>query len=652
MTRIAIIAWACLTAAAAGAWDEPGHWAETGPVAQWQALDGHFLRIEGLTGSRGAAEYGRDQKAVYEETLRYRGPLPALDVAAFLALPLPEREQRIEMAGSQLRRVAGFRARLTDLVMRAKGQQDAVWGNRQGDPDVVGEMLACLRTATGLDPANPHAWHLLAYFATVAGDVERALDALDALDAALAALPDDALRDVRRRAALDRAWILRDQGYFGQAAGSVDRAEALGAADLESRLLRGLLAAQSGDTNLAFRLAVELDGVELPVFQRDWTTTGLTAGILDPQAWPTKPSGHLRSWILALAWLHDGDAAMAGRAFGEFPRDRHYFQGQRFWSEAGDIYEATGRLELADKAWGLAQIYLPYYPYLLHKPYGLALDSVTGRPGTLPLVLGFDRFFLCGSRLALGAALVNKAAYSTDRPEQESAAAAAVTQLEACLRSGLNTAAAGLLLGQAQAILGQPFEMLRAAEQAAAALDRPDQDQTCRPLVEALAATALARLRAAGEALPPQWLGEALPWDPARDPAEVEAELRARHEREPSNETARRALAWFLIRHDRPLEGADLAALPLTQGREPAVEDLLLLLEVDRLRNDPARARELLADLLAGRAERRRDARLWILVGVICRDHGVPEGRRALEHALALDPQNRGLARHLEMVRQ
>ena len=107
--------------------------------------------------------------------------------------------------------------------------------------------MESLNTAVQLDPSNPLNWHLLGYFSTCVGDLKRAQGAFAGAKDALAMLPDDALPEVRCRLALDQTWLHRDLGNFNRARIHLQAAEDLGGKNLETVLLRGLIAAQAGD---------------------------------------------------------------------------------------------------------------------------------------------------------------------------------------------------------------------------------------------------------------------------------------------------------------------------------------------------------------------------------------------------------------------
>ncbi len=633
--------------------DEPGAWQEVGMVEQWQEMDTHFYRIEELAGSLAPRFYGHDQQKDYRQAFQWDSSLPRLGLAEFLALPTRQQDERRSQALQALTRVRRFRNRMADLVMRVLAQQDVGWGLHDMDPRVMDELLGHLQTATGLDPTNPYAWHLLAYFAANGGDLARSLAALDGLDEALAEFPAGSHAQIFQRGQLDRVWVLRDLGRLEQAQVVLDHFTAEVGENLETKVLDGLLAAQSGDMQRAFRFAAEVDGAELPVFQRDWEANTFMPGILDPMAWSAKPSGYLKSWVLALAWLKEGNTAMARKAFGEFSPLRHYYRfGSHFWNDAGAIYEMTGRAVLAERAWGLALIYTPYYPYMVYKPYTADLSGVTGRQGDQSFVLGYDTNYLVGNHLAYGAALVSRAMDSQDRKTQIEEAKKAVAELNICVASGFNTAESHLMLGYAEAVLGKPRLMLEQADLVEQALARPDQNQTSLGAAKKLREAAERELAGSPTAQSFSWKAMSLPWAAGEDLVSVDTRLRKAYQDNPTDGEARRDLARFFIRHGDMDEGLKLAMEPVSPDLFAMnLEDLILVLEVDRMRDYSDRAATIFAQLDKGAAEQWPDSRLWILVGFICQDNGIPGARKALELALELDPGNEGLRRNLAATR-
>ncbi len=634
----------------AAAFTVPDHWQDVGTVDQWRKMDSHFFRIVGLTGCPGPEEFNFDQKSIYAKTIKCSSPLGRIDLESFQALSPSEKEQRQSAAGRKLRKVQAFRYRIADLVMSVMGQYVVGWGTRDGDTRSIGDAVTHLQTAVSVDPSNAYAWHLLSYLTTNIGDYERALNALDGCDAVLATLPDTVLVEMRQRSHLDRAWLYRDLGYFAQASEVLDELASKGFKDREAHLIRGLIAAQTGDINRAFRIAGDLRKWDLPVFQIDWEAQTIVPGVLDPHGWSKKPSTHIHDWILALAWLQEGAVSQAKKAFREYSLDRHYEFGRRFMDEAAHIYEATGRYEVAQKFWPMAHLYVPYQPYMIYKSYGTSLTGITGRPGFIPFTMGYDSHLQCGSRLSYGMALVSQALNVDDRGEQVALATKAVAELEVCLRTGFDKPTAALVMGYAQAIRGNSFEMLRAADTALAALDQPLQDQFCRQLVEKMRASALAMSSLPGLDAAEGWTGTKLIMGIGESHSEAELRLRDAYAQNPDDGDVRRELARFLIRFGDPVEAAALVEQPLQNAQTLNTRDWVLVLELDRLRNDKSRAVQMLERLSDGQAQQWPDASLWTLVGIICEEHGLPAGRDALQYALALDPNNKALSDHLNLT--
>jgi tetratricopeptide (TPR) repeat protein len=130
---------------------------------------------------------------------------------------------------------------------------------------------------------------------------------------------------------------------------------------------------------------------------------------------------------------------------------------------------------------------------------------------------------------------------------------------------------------------------------------------------------------------PYAWLGEV---------EEDETALRKAFEEEPSDFN-RLNLARHLIRTGRPEEGR--ALLLQTWSPDSPLATQSLLLEADRLLNDPERALDW-ADRLARGEQVPDDPYLWSLVAMICFDAARNEpGTVALEKAFELDPDNAGL---------
>jgi tetratricopeptide (TPR) repeat protein len=621
----------------------PDAWQDVGPVEKWREMDSHFLRIEGVEGSPEPSSFNFEQKSIYKATSRHRSELPLIDLATFKTLDPEKQAARQQRSRRELKYVKDYRLRVAGLVMNIKSQSHVGWGDSKADHRSIGDILGRLHTAVGLDPSNVYAWHLLAYLSANCGDGLRALNALDGCDEALDMHPVPVLTDVRRQVALDRAWILRDMGYFSQAAMVLDELVVDNTHEREAYLLRGLIAAQTGDMKRAIEIANDFQGTRVHAFPLDWEVKGgLRAAIYDPQTWSTRPSDHLKCWILALAWLREGNTEHTYKAFPEFNLDRHYDIGHRFLNEAAQIYEITGRNELATRFWTMAHNYVPFLPSMVYKTYGANLRPITYRSGAVPFILAFDSHLITGSRLGYGMALVNQALHEEDRDEQVDLANRAVFELEICLRSGMDTGAAALALGYAHAILGNSFEIVRAADTAQAAIERPGQDQARLAAVQ--------RLRTIAEQAPDQH-GTAPYSDlyglPGETTEETKSRLRAAYETADDKDSARRDLARFMIRFEDPEAAAALVEIPFADGGAPTAEDWILILELDRVRKDTTRIVHLLDALKSGQAGRWPEARLWLTVGVTCQEFGIQGGRLALEHALELDPDNTALQNQL-----
>ena len=110
---------------------------------------------------------------------------------------------------------------------------------------------------------------------------------------------------------------------------------------------------------------------------------------------------------------------------------------------------------------------------------------------------------------------------------------------------------------------------------------------------------------------------------------------------------SRRRLAEACLRAGR--SEAVLVLLGAVPREEIAADDMVLLLRVDRGRGDSVRARALV-ELIGGPRDY-ADAEVWSLTALICIDQGYPdEGLKALERALELDPDNRGLQSYRQFL--
>lgn len=646
----------CVWVLTAQAWDAPKHWSEIGTVSQWDRQDQRFYRSYNESRTYDTSQFKINQVREYNKTREHADQWPAVTLGEFLALSDSEQTARVDRARKALKFVTRFHDRIGEQVQLTQENRASGWGNGVRDVTVLGDCLRQLGTATGLDPTNPYAWHLQAYLAGTVGDNERCLFALTGAQQALDRLPADQLTDMRRRVYLDMAWLHRNLGEFDQVAVYADMAETLTKPDTESTLLRGLAAALSGDIDGALKYANAVGSVPVRKFPFKPRSSDFGPELKNVQAWKESPSGYMRAWISALAWLKQNEPAMAASAFSDFSHDDAYQFGRQFWNDAGYIYEATGRAEVSAKAWTLARLYAPYEPYFVFKPYGLDLDALTGNETGHPdtVFLGFDSFYLAGSRLAFGALLAGNVNDTEDESERRELAFDALEQLELCVMQGQHPGAASVIQGHLYYVLGD-YESAALELEGAMAYYKDAGNMKGH----ALATADLERVRSkqgrpgAVDALSQSGVSQGR-WATPADPIIAVDELRQAWQDTPSDVT-RRAFAQFLIRNDRLDEGlrlavgdhADPAASTEVLAALPA-EDLTLVLEAHRKQGKIDLALYLIDRLASDTDSGLDDPGLWAMAGFICLENGANESAKlALEKAVELDPTNQGLQRQL-----
>lgn len=645
--RVPLIAVVCLLATAAVAWEVPSHWAELGTVDEWMRRDGEIWRFEGDAVFNNQSQKNVDQQRVYAETHTYLGSVDGISLADFLALDQASQQDRIKAARKHRDYLLRFRTRMDTYVNQSRADQVIGWGTNISDVTTVGEHLTHLRSAVAVDPANVYAWHIYALFCSIAGDVDRALGALDGAEAALAEVPEGELKDVRVRVALDRAWLLRDKGDIAGATEALDSAVAIGAPNVETTLLSGLLAVAAGDTRTAVDLAKSLRSVEIRKFPTP--ITGASAGFWRPErtnlgAWMKEPSNYLQSWIMALVWLQEGQPEMLGKAFRKYSVKDIYPLGWRFWREAGRIYEVSGRPELANQAWRAARVWAPYSAFYPVKIYAADLSRLTGRPSQHAVYLAYDRFYVGGQRLVPGAILAQAAAGETDEMKRLELAGQAMDELESCRAAGTYPAQASLLLGSVYYQMGDVQSAVIEVESALELLESEGDAPGYAAVLDELANVSADHSVTGVQEFYGQSGAAQSRWAPTVDPAAERAALLAAYDADPNDEN-RQALARYLVRHDEAEAGRDLVA-------EHAAEagDMVLLLEAERALGETARAEDLVAGLRAG-DDPYDDAEVWALAGFICLDEGLTEDARiALERALELDPGNHALRLQMRLL--
>jgi tetratricopeptide (TPR) repeat protein len=639
------------------AWEQPKEWTDIGLVGKWKEYDSKFYRIYADAPFTDESQFKYDQVKIYAKTRQYNGKLDGIPLTDFLTRDEDEQKDRRKQAAKELKYVADFHMRMMTMVQRVKSGQGPGWGTSTQDQTVVANCLTKLRTAVGLDPSNPYAWHVLAYFAHTAGDLRRAAGALNGAQLALEQIPDDQLTELRSQVAMDRAWLQYDMGQYERAGTSLRVAVDHGYNGTEPRLLQGLIAAQMGDTQAAVEIANSLRSAEVKAFPPNLNTTSYSPDMANIDAWRTRTSNYLQSWILALTWLEEGNVDMAAAAFGQYSTDDQYPYAQRFWNDAGRIYELTGRRSLAHRAWSMARICNPYIVYMVYKPYASDMGILTGRPGAIPFFLGYDQFYMSGSKLAFGGALVQAIQAEEDEFKRQEMASFALEELELCQATGVYPGQVQVLKGQTYYLMGDLGSALLEVEGALEYMDKVGDKAGVTAVLQGLAKS--------DEDLAPQDVANFYSqrgtsggrWLPEKNLDSKLAGLRQAYKDDPSDAN-RHELARFLIRHDDPDEGRALAMGALNGQqlsgeniRQLSGDDLALVLEADREEGNDELALALVRALEGGAEDPWNHAVLWIYAGFICMDVGdMAEAKFALERAQELDPGNQALKIQLALM--
>jgi Flp pilus assembly protein TadD len=576
-----------------------------------------------------------DQQLLYRRTFRYDAVLPAVDLASWRELTPENQARRIDLAADKLKFVIRFLERMRGWTNDFQSTGRSSWG-RKNSVDVLPQCMESLNTAVQLDPSNPLTWHLLSYFSTCVGDVKRARGAFAGAEEALSLLPDDALPEVRRRLALDQVWLHRDLGTFDRARTHLRTAENNGGPDLESTLLKGLIAAQAGDEAEARRLAGELRTVKIPRHN--------SYSSRNPDHWVKGASDFAKSWIMALVWIDVGNLEMAQLSFKQFSFHDRYPFSHRFWNDAGGIYMRTGRQDTAPTAWYLAHQWVPYQPFFLHRRYGWENRALTGIDGVTLDYAGFNQFYLAGDRLSFACRYTTAMRTAGNDDDRMLLGVTAMAQLEICRRTGF-------LPGHALLAEALVYYFM-------------DDLDTARPML----AEGKKWLRERGSRLPSATSNTEVQVirSTVREPGVFRSpnsgqsasmldleDLETAWQKDPTNEN-RQVLGIFLIRNGDPERGRGLILDGDANAPEAAAEgritneDLCLILEADRALGDLDTAQFYIGELVRGNDQLPGDTQVWALVGFICIDHGdLAGGRLALEKASALDPGNYGLKQQL-----
>jgi len=655
--RIGLVVFVAALAGGAGAWEQPSQWPDIGSVGKWKDFDAQFYRIYQDAPAMDQSQFKMDQIKEYEKTRDYGGSMDGITLQDFMKRDAGEQNKRRKLAARQLKFVVDFKNRMMSLVQQTKQGTVSGWGGQISDPTTIGDCLGKLRTAVGLDPSNPYAWHVLGYFAGVVGDRDRAAAALTNAAAALDVIPAGELTELRAAVALDHAWLLRDLGQFDDATAQLKKAVGYGAKGIEPRLIQGLIAAQTGNTQVAIENASALRSVDVRAFPMNMSSAGFAPELTDVSAWQSRSSNFIQSWIQALTWLEEGNTSMAAAAFGNYSLNDQYPFAQRFWNDAGHIYEATGRRQLALKAWSMARITNPYIVYFVYKPYSVDLGYLTGKPGPVPFSLGFGEFFISGSRLAYGSSLIQSVTEVTDTYDKQDLATKALDQLEICRTSGIAPGQAQVLEAQAYYLMGDLDSALMEIEGALNYMNKMGDTAGSTAVLQGLAKPRadLSPVDVANFFSQSGTSGGR--WIQPKDLDAKQADLRAAYASDPSDST-RHDLARFLIRNGNPTEGRELALKPLggqdisaDNIRELSGEDLALVLEADRKEGEDQLALSLVKALAGGAEDPWNDSVLWVYAGFTCLDAGdTKEAKIALQRALELDPGNQSLRIQLAIM--
>ncbi|MCP4291485.1 MAG: hypothetical protein GY780_06590 [bacterium] len=638
----------------AAASDMESDWKKIGTVSQWMELDASFYRIIDDNGYQDQSQFRLDQKDAYSKSKGYREDFPvALGLDEFQKLSPEDQDNRHKLAVKQLKIVERF------LITQQRRRQEIRENSPYRATSIVEDQrnltdcLLALGFATGLDPSNFYAWHLQSYFSTCVGDVHKAHYSLLAAAKALNRVSPEGHLEIMQRVMLDLAWLERDQGHFIKAIQHLNMMTKTGKEPVESLLLRGLIAAQSGDQETALQIASLLRAQPVRIFPTNYTQVTMTPDRTDMTNWEKRDSDYLKNWILALMELQKGNRPLAGRTFREYSTNRNYAFAARFWNEAGLIYERTGRYDLAEKAWEVARINQPWLLHMIYKGYGIKLGQLTGNPKKAFYSMGFNSFYLSGSRLALGAKYVGEIGPIQELSAKQAMAARALEELEICQRSGQYPGQASVLQGQVYYLMGDYLGAQAELKEAKEYFSREGDDANLASVISDLEIVQQ-NLNVSGvDNFYSQSGNSQGRWSADGDPATTAAQLEERLAENPSDKGIHLELARHYIRNDQVDKGRQMAFHLYNPANidEQTVEVVTLVLEADRILGKEEMADTMLRQLEKGQAERWNNAGLWALVSSICQNHGRNgDALKAMQMAAVVDPENKGIQNQLRMM--
>ena len=218
------------------------------------------------------------------------------------------------------------------------------------------------------------------------------------------------------------------------------------------------------------------------------------------------------------------------------------------------------------------------------------MGRLTGRPGKLPVTLGFDSFYVAGSRLAYAAGLAELVDRATDEAERQDLAVTAFDQLDVCLARGEYPAQAALLKGAVYHRLGDLAAAVMEVEEALRLIDAQGDGPGYQAVLDQLAEVRVDRSPSEMAAFFGQSGSARSRWASVQDADANRDALRAAYAADPTDAN-RQALARFLIRQGDAAGGRVLVA------DHRGAADVVLTLEADRALGDadpgPAAGRRL-----------------------------------------------------------
>ncbi len=423
-----------------------------------------------------------NQPAIFHDEVRYDARPDSLGLQDFLALPVAEQRARRAESFRALERLRRFVNLIHGYLHRRDNGEHVIWGSTSGIK-TIGQCLHALVNATGLDPANPWYWHILAYFAEATGDWQRTKRALDAASAALAYYPDDYAPAIRFRLRMDHAWWYRDRGEWDEASRWLAQARALISkrataaaradgeiastdssapahtsrpihastpADLttagtlptdfmETRLLEGLILAGRGQIGGAAAVGRQV------TFENVMPRWSQTMG-----RWIFKPvtSTYAENWIRALSLTVAGKHELALHALGRPNINRgHPYFGRRYWNDIGHVLEMAGDFETATSYYAMSLCYRPYENFFIHRTRAGLPGQVDNPCLGMPYFQAFGMFFLTGSCFSNASNLALEFRAETDPTRKSQLGRDAEEALSLCIRTRVYPLRAQILRG-------------------------------------------------------------------------------------------------------------------------------------------------------------------------------------------------------------